>query len=383
MKTVKVLVPDEFDEDVLKGDKGLPYEVWKPEYTEVLNCGFVGLVDFMGHDGTPATTARTSYGGGTKKVRSDTGLIRYLERKAHTSPIEFVETTWHIKCPIFVARQWIRHRTASVNEYSGRYSEFEDDFYIPLPEDLAPQSTTNKQGREGALNANDVDAVLLCIEHSYRDAFDSYEYLLGKTELPPSKIADIRSQAERAALDELARQRDAGFIEATQEQVEDVLRSVNVKVTGDEYEGLSRELARAVLPVGLYTQFYWKIDMHNLFHFLNLRLDGHAQKEIRYYGEAMAEYVKKYWPELYGAFEDYKLYARNYSRMENKIVADALVESEMYLRLLNLVVQHDVSEHKDERKRFVAQIEKDFEMSIGEARDFKNDMESMMERYNQ
>ncbi len=226
-----------------------------------LDKGFVRLIDVMGDDAAIVQAARVSYGAGTKKVNEDVGLIRYLMRHLHTTPFEMVEFKFHVKLPIFVARQWIRHRTANVNEYSGRYSEMKDEFYVPAIDQVRAQSATNKQGRAD-------------------EAFD------------PSEAERIRS----------------GMLD-TQSRLYGEYQSL---LEAD----LAREIARINLPVSNYTEWYWKVDLHNLFHFLKLRIDPHAQYEIRVYGEAMAQIVQATVPHAYEAFEDYILHARRFSRRE-------------------------------------------------------------------
>lgn len=234
-----------------------------------LDKGFVRLIDVMGDDDAIVQAARVSYGAGTKRVTEDRGLIRYLLRHLHTTPFEMVEFKFHIKLPIFVARQWIRHRTANVNEYSGRYSEMKDEFYVPSLEQIRPQSTTNKQGRSDLTLPPDVAAQIASrMEATQRGLYDEYQSLLG--------------------------------------------------------EDLARELARINLPVSNYTEWYWKIDLHNLFHFLRLRIDPHAQYEIRVYGEAMAELVKQVVPIAWEAFEDYILHSTKFSRNELTALASML-----------------------------------------------------------
>lgn len=237
---------------------------------DVLDKGFVRLVDVMGDDSSIVQAARVSYGKGTKSVSEDRGLIRYLMRNKHTSPFEMVEFKFHVKLPIFVARQWIRHRTANVNEYSGRYSEMKDEFYVPELEQLRHQSAMNKQGRAA-------------------------EQLPGET--------------ARLVQDKMAVTQKRLFNEY------------------DEYLGLNlaRELARINLPLSNYTEWYWKIDLHNLFHFFRLRLDGHAQYEIRIYAEKMAELVKPFVPVAWEAFEDYILNAVTFSGKELKLLNSMII----------------------------------------------------------
>ncbi|HOK14268.1 MAG TPA: FAD-dependent thymidylate synthase [Candidatus Kapabacteria bacterium] len=224
-----------------------------------LDYGFVRLVDWMGDDSSIVQAARVSYGKGTKSVSEDTALIRYLMRNLHTSPFEMVEFKFHVKLPIFVARQWIRHRTANVNEYSGRYSEMPDEFYLPEPDQLRLQSTLNKQGR-GEATIDNASDVLSRMKQTQERLFQEYSELLAT--------------------------------------------------------GLAREIARINLPLSNYTEWYWKIDLHNLFHFLRLRLESHAQYEIRIYAEAIAKIIKQIVPIAYKAFEDYILEAIRFSRNE-------------------------------------------------------------------
>ena len=226
----------------------------------VLDHGFVRVIDYMGDDSAICQAARVSYGKGTKSVQNDEGLIRYLMRHWHSTPFEMCEIKLHVKLPVFVARQWIRHRTANVNEYSARYSILDREFYIPAPEHLAAQSVINNQGRGEALTGEEADRVLRYLKDDSMRAYDHYEEMIGTQ---------------------------------TKE--------------GDDQQGLARELARMNLPANIYTQWYWKVDLHNLFHFLRLRADAHAQYEIRVYADAICEVVRDWVPAAYGAFEDYRL----------------------------------------------------------------------------
>ncbi len=230
-----------------------------------LDHGFVRAVDYMGNDGAVVQAARVSYGSGTKKVSEDRGLIRYLMRHRHTTPFEMCELKLHVKLPIFVARQWIRHRTASVNENSGRYSILDREFYLPRPEDLAVQSTNNKQGRGEELDADTSAEVLRLLRRDAEQSYDTYEALL-------------------------------------------------------DTHHLARELARMNLGVNYYTQWYWKIDLHNLLHFLSLRIDPHAQYEIRVYGEAIAALTAAWVPLVWEAFQDYRVGAVTLSRQMLDVV---------------------------------------------------------------
>lgn len=229
----------------------------------VLDHGFVRVIDYMGDDSAIVQAARVSYGKGTKMVNEDKGLINYLMRHRHSTPFEMCEMKFHIKLPIFVARQWIRHRTANVNEYSGRYSILDNEFYIPSPEHLAAQSTLNRQGRDEVLQGDQAARVLDLLREDALRAYSHYESMLNEDR--------------------------------------------NGNVLDPALPGLARELARMNLPVNFYTQWYWKIDLHNLMHFLSLRADSHAQYEIRAYADVMLEILKKWLPLTYEAFTDYRL----------------------------------------------------------------------------
>ncbi|MEL6241426.1 MAG: FAD-dependent thymidylate synthase [Pseudomonadota bacterium] len=221
----------------------------------VLDHGFVRVIDYMGDDNAITQAARVSYGKGTKTVSNDEGLIRYLMRHWHSTPFEMCEVKLHVKLPVFVARQWIRHRTANVNEYSARYSILDREFYIPAPDALAAQSVINNQGRGEALSGEEAERVLRYLRDDAMRCYDHYEEMISQ----------------------------------------------------DSQQGLARELARMNLPANIYTQWYWKVDLHNLFHFLRLRADAHAQYEIRVYADAICEVVKDWVPAAYGAFEDYRM----------------------------------------------------------------------------
>ncbi|PIE09344.1 MAG: thymidylate synthase (FAD) [Rhodobacterales bacterium] len=227
----------------------------------VLDHGFVRVVDYMGDDAAICQAARVSYGKGTKAVSNDEGLIRYLMRHWHSTPFEMCEIKLHVKLPIFVARQWIRHRTANVNEYSARYSILDREFYIPEPDALAAQSEVNNQGRGAVLEGREAARVLEILKGDANRAYDHYEQMIGT----------------------------------------------------EGQQGLARELARMNLPANVYTQWYWKVDLHNLLHFLRLRADAHAQYEIRVYADAIAAMVKDWVPAAYSAFEDYRMGGVNLS----------------------------------------------------------------------
>jgi thymidylate synthase (FAD) len=235
----------------------------------VLDKGFVRLVDYLGGDERIVQAARVSYGAGTKSYRQDRGLIHYLIRNWHTSPVEQVQLTFHCKMPIFVARQWVRHRTARLNEISGRYSVMKDEFYVPNPEHIRPQSSNNKQGRADERYAEEEEKeIIALLETEQREVYTTYQNLLDRN--------------------------------------------------------LARELARNNLPLSLYTEWYWQIDLHNLFHFLRLRLDPHAQYEIRAYAEVLAECAKAVAPIAYEAFEEHILGSVSFSRAECEALAKLL-----------------------------------------------------------
>ncbi len=236
----------------------------------VLDHGFIRLIDYMGDDAAIVQAARVSYGRGTKQVRQDAGLIRYLMRHSHTTPFEMCEIKLHVKLPIFVARQWIRHRTANVNEYSARYSVLDREFYLPAPEHLAVQSQSNRQGRGELLTEAEAQRVIELLRDDAERAYDHYEELLNETQ--------------------------SG-------EVPDPSRS-----------GLARELARMNLSLNFYTQWYWKIDLHNLLHFVQLRADPHAQYEIRAYADVLARIVQAWVPLTFDAFSDYRVGGARLSR---------------------------------------------------------------------
>lgn len=226
----------------------------------VLDHGFVRVIDYMGDDAAICQAARVSYGKGTKSVQNDAGLIRYLMRHWHSTPFEMCEIKLHVKLPVFVARQWIRHRTANVNEYSARYSILDREFYIPAPEHVNAQSVVNNQGRGGVLSGPEAARVLEILKADSNRAYDHYEEMISQD-----------------------------------------------GPDGAPQDGLARELARMNLPANIYTQWYWKVDLHNLFHFLRLRADAHAQYEIRVYADAICNVVADWVPAAYSAFEDYRL----------------------------------------------------------------------------
>ena len=228
----------------------------------VLDHGFIRVVDYMGDDGAIVQAARVSYGRGTRRVSEDKGLIAYLMRHRHTTPFEMCEIKYHVKLPIFVARQWIRHRTANVNEYSARYSILDKEFYLPAPDQLASQSSDNRQGRGDVLQGAEAARVFDLLRDDANRAYDHYTEMLNEGE------DGAKHDPER--------------------------------------DGLARELARMNLTLNFYTQWYWKTDLHNLLHFLGLRADSHAQYEIRVYAEAMLDTLKRWVPLAHAAFLEYQ-----------------------------------------------------------------------------
>ncbi len=251
-------------------------------YVPVLDHGFVGLVDHMGSDAAIVQAARVSYGAGTKQVQDDRNLIRYLMRHEHTTPFEMCEVKFHIKLPIFVMRQLVRHRTASMNEYSARYSVLTDEFYIPELEQIQQQSSTNKQGREDSdWGFEERRSVQHAFQRSFFNAYKEYTSLLGK-----------------------------------------------------DGDGLTRELARSVLPVGGYTELYWKANLKNFLHMARLRMDPHAQWEIQKYAGAMYELAKPLFPEACSAFEDYAVNSMKFSHGEAMLLKK-IIDKNKWLKMLD------------------------------------------------
>ena len=252
--------------------------LYKP--IEVLDHGFIRVIDYMGDDSSIVQSARVSYGKGTKKISNDKGLIKYLMRHRHSTPFEMCEIKFHIKLPIFIARQWIRHRTANVNEYSARYSILDKEFYIPSAENLAAQSAINNQGRGEVLTDDEASNVIQILKKDAEQTYSNYETLLNES-------------SEGNIIDE-------------------------------SKSGIARELARMNLTLNTYTQWYWKIDLNNLLHFLALRADDHAQYEIRVYADAMLDIVKKWVPLTYEAFEDYRIGGTELSAKEVNLMRKLL-----------------------------------------------------------
>jgi thymidylate synthase (FAD) len=246
------------------------------EAIPVLDHGFIRVIDYMGDDSSIVQSARVSYGKGTKKVSTDEGLIRYLMRHWHSTPFEMCEIKYHVKLPIFIARQWIRHRTANVNEYSARYSILDKEFYIPAKEQLSAQATNNRQGRGDLITGQQADEVLKILKDDAVRTYDNYEKMLNE-------------RFDGTIIDE-------------------------------KKSGLARELARMNLTLNSYTQWYWKTDLLNLMNFLFLRVDSHAQYEIRVYAEKMLDTVKKWVPITHAAFLDYRVGAAHLSSKGLKIV---------------------------------------------------------------
>ena len=242
----------------------------------VLDHGFVRVIDYMGDDAAVVQAARVSYGTGTKKISDDAGLINYLLRHRHTTPFEMCEIKYHVKLPIFVARQWIRHRTANVNEYSARYSVLDREFYVPEEDHLAAQSSSNRQGRGNILSGKEAKRVLEILREDAQMTYDHYIEMLNESE--EGNIIDVSK------------------------------------------EGLARELARMNLTLSTYTQWYWKTDLHNLLNFLSLRADTHAQYEIRVYADAMMETLRRWCPITFQSFSDHRVEGVTFSGKAIKVV---------------------------------------------------------------
>ncbi len=253
------------------------------EAMPVLDHGFVRVVDYMGDDTSIVQSARVSYGKGTKKVSTDSGLIKYLMRHRHSTPFEMCEIKYHIKLPIFIARQWIRHRTANVNEYSARYSIMDKEFYVPSKENLAAQSTNNRQGRGALINGTQADNILKILKEDAERNYQHYEEMLNE--------------------------------------------KYDGTIIDDKKQGLARELARMNLTLNSYTQWYWKTDLLNLLNFLALRADSHAQFEIREYADVMMNTVKKWVPISYDAFVDYRVGGMELSA-KGKVVIQKMIKGE-------------------------------------------------------
>ena len=241
-----------------------------------LDHGFVRVVDYMGDDSSIVQAARVSYGKGTKQVSTDSGLIKYLMRHWHSTPFEMCEIKYHIKLPIFIARQWIRHRTANVNEYSARYSILDKEFYLPSSKNLAAQSTSNRQGRGDVLEGKQAEEVLKLLKSDAERTYDNYETMLNER--------------------------------------------FDGSTINENKKGLARELARMNLTLNTYTQWYWKTDLLNLMNFLRLRADSHAQYEIRAYAEVMLDTLKRWVPITYEAFMDYRVGGTEVSSKGKKVI---------------------------------------------------------------
>ncbi|ARB05725.1 FAD-dependent thymidylate synthase [Synechococcus virus S-ESS1] len=268
--------------------KAMDAEIASNIQHKVLDHGMIRVVDYMGNDASIVQAARVSYGDGTKTPSDDRSLIRYLMRHRHTTPFEMCEVKLHVKLPIFVARQWIRHRTASVNEYSARYSILANEFYIPEARDIQPQSKSNHQGRGGKLPEAVRFSMVETIRQHSEASYQLYEELF--TGWPWFHPDGTRTESNEP-------------IEAH-----------------DQEHGMARELARMVVPPNIYTEWYWKVNLHNLLHFLSLRADPHAQMEIRAYAEVICDLVRQWCPVAFEAFEDYRLGAETFSRMELEVL---------------------------------------------------------------
>ena len=253
------------------------------EAVPVLDHGFVRVVDYMGDDASIVQAARVSYGKGTKKISTDSGLIKYLMRHRHSTPFEMCEIKYHIKLPIFVARQWIRHRTANVNEYSARYSILDKEFYLPSKANLAAQSSSNRQGRGEVINGKQADNILNILRKDAEQTYSNYELMLNQ--------------------------------------------KYDGNIINENNKGLARELARMNLTLNTYTQWYWKTDLLNLLNFLSLRADSHAQYEIRAYADVMTDSLKRWVPTAFEAFMDYRVGGMELSA-KGKLVIQRMLRGE-------------------------------------------------------
>ena len=280
---IKEIEDQQSQQNTTKRVTALELEKILYEAIPVLDHGFIRVVDYMGDDTSIVQSARVSYGKGTKKVSTDSGLIKYLMRHWHSTPFEMCEIKYHVKLPIFIARQWIRHRTANINEYSARYSILDKEFYLPEPKHLAAQSKSNRQGRGDIIEGDQAKQVLELLKNDAERTYNDYEMMLNE-------------RYDGTIIDE-------------------------------KKIGLARELARMNLTLNTYTQWYWKIDLLNLMNFLKLRADDHAQYEIRAYAEAILETVKKWVPITYEAFIDYRVGGTEISA-KGKIVIQKLISGE-------------------------------------------------------
>ena len=300
------------DLKTLKGQTEPTFRVTAPEIENilyepfpVLDHGFIRVVDYMGDDSSIVQAARISYGKGTKKVNEDRGLIRYLMRHRHTTPFEMCEIKLHVKLPLFVSREWLRHRTASINEYSGRYSILGKEFYIPQRNQLGKQSQTNRQGRGDLLNDEEANRVLEILKSDAHQVYEHYEEMLNADQ-------------------------EGNVLDANR-------------------EGLTRELAWMNLTLNYYTEWYWKIDLHNLMHFLSLRADDHAQYEIRAYAYVILDILKRWVPLTYEAFMDYRFKSAYLSKAGLEVVKRMLKGQE--------VQAQDVGLSPREWRELMAQLE--------------------------
>ena len=267
---------------------------------KALDKGFVRVVDYMGNDSSIVQAARVSYGKGTKTTQDDVALIRYLLKHKHTTPFEMCEIKLHIKAPIFIARQWLRHRTASVNEYSARYSIIEEEYYVPATENIRKQSSSNKQGRGEALSTEESQEIQNKMDQVTQNCFALYNEF--------------------------------------------------IKIDDNNNELVAKELARSILPVNIYTQFYWKIDLHNLMHFLRLRCDSHAQYEIREYANIILDLLKLWLPHTHQAFLDYHINATHFSAQEMAMLHAMLSQVEVVDKVEGISIR-EYNEFKNKIKK--------------------------------
>lgn len=349
------------------------------KYVKILDHGFIGLVSHMGGDQDIVDAARVSYQEGTVRTSNNRGLIRYLMRHRHGTPFEMPVFRFHVKAPIFVFRQWHRHRLASINEISARYSILSEDIYIPTNEATAAQSKVNNQGRSPeVLNDQDYEAVVAVMEHVITESLSAYRYLLGPQKIiengvaqknpdgsfrmtpqapPPQAIQDRRNWCEQTALKAIAEARKLNTDVVWDEQkvaetVASYMEQNGVPIETENYQGIARELARGILPVAAYSEMYWQANLRSIFNFISLRSDAHAQFEIRQYSDMMLEIIREHCPIAVEAFEDYDLHGAHLSRMEIILLRDVLKKTT--INVPGALQQYGVSDREiDEfRKRF-------------------------------
>lgn len=307
-----------------------------PNYIPLLDYGFVGIKSVMGDDAAIVEAARVSYGKGTKSIREDENLIRYLMRLDHTSPFELNAIKLHIKAPIFVFRQLFRHRTHSANEMSARYTEMVDEFYIPENDVIQSQSKDNKQGRSGEVSSTSKNGVQWLFKALYEVAYDGYQTLLGTKE--PDKFHQGEPSYDAYGASE--------------------------PLFDEEFNGIARELARSVLPVGVYSELYWQQNLLNMFKLLKLRTDLHAQYEIRVYADAICKLIEPYFPMAFKAFDDYQRFSMKLSRMEIAITKEIFLSDKSPSESIKEMINGDAKTFCESRQISIREF-KEFLIRFG------------------